>query len=268
MQTSGLTPLEPVAADREWICALYDETQTLAHRLRIVRQLLTRHDFLSFVPTVEVFLSRHPPAQMGAGERRLLADIQSLEAPRKQMIDLMYRLHVSALKMQMAQLALQLGWLAPDGFRRLAVEGTKQLLAEPLSTEVVDIGCDLTRYVPAGAGLRSEEIPEQIFRHSEGFRLLDCLKPADPRLSVRMLVGLGSLDESTRLWAAYALSRRLPLDDAVLVALAGRLDDPSPGVRALLRWTLGAQGPLSPGVLAAIRERDPALAKRLEARPR
>ena len=115
--------------------------------------------------------------------------------------------------MQIAHLAQQFAWITADEFHRVAVEGAKQLLAEPLSSEVVDIACDLTRYVPAGAGLRSEEIPEQIFGHSEGFRLLDCLSPADARLSARMLVGFESIDESTRRGAAYALSRRVPLDD-------------------------------------------------------
>lgn len=265
VQTTGLSPLEPAAADRALVCRVYDHTETVVERLRIVRQMFGRQDFLSFVPTVEVFLSRHPPERLRREERRLYAEIQSLEAPRRQMIDLMYSLNVSALKMQMAHLALQLAWITPDEFRRLAVEGAKQLLAEPLSTEVADIACDLVKYVPAGAGIRSDEIPEQLFWHSEGFRLLDCLSPTDARLSTRMLAGMESIDESTRLWAAYALSRRLPLDDTVLKALARRLNDPSPGVRDRVRWIFRAQLPLSADVLAAIRERDPTLAKTLGA---
>ena len=265
VQIAGLTPLEPAAADRALVCRLYDDTQTVDDRLRTVHQMFARRDFLSFVPTVEVFLNRHPPEQMRGDERRLLSDIQSLEAPRREMTELMYRLNVSALKMQMAHLALQLEWISPDEYHRLAVEGATQLLTEPLSTEVVDIGCELAKYdAPAGAALRSEEIPEQLLWHPEGFRLLDCLSPADPRVSVRMLAGLENIDESTRLWAAYALSRRLPLDDTVLRALAQRLNDPSAGVRDRVRWIFGAQVPLSPTVLAAIRERDPRLAKTLE----
>ena len=266
VQTTGLTPLETVAADRALVCTLYDDTETVGDRLRVVHQLLGRRDFLSFVPTVEVFLSRHPPEQLREDERHLLRDIQLLEVPRGQMIELMYRLNVSALKMQMAHLALQLGWITADEFRGLAVDGAKQLLAEPLSSEVVDTGCELSKYAPAGTGLRSEEIPEQLLSHPEGFRLLDCLSPADARVSVRMLVGLENIDELTRLWAAYALSRRLPLDDTVLTAVARRLNDPSAGVRERVHWIFRTQVPLSPGVLAAVRERDPALAKTLETR--
>jgi len=266
VQTTGLVPFEAAGADRALICTLYDDTQPVIERLRIVEQLFARREFLSFIPTIEVFLSRHPPEKLSGDERRLFTEIQSMEAPRRQVIELMYSLNVSALKMQMAHLALQLGWIGADEFRRLAVEGAQQLLTEPLSSEVVDIGCEVTKYVPAGAGLRSEEVPEQLFWHSEGFRLLDCLSPADPRLSVRMLAGLRSIDESTRLWAAYALSRRLPLDDAVLVALAPYLNDSSPGVRNRVEWIFIVQSPLSRGVMAAIRASNPAVATALEAR--
>ncbi len=266
VQITGLTPLEPAAADRALVCRLYDDTQTVGERLRIVHQTLARSDFLSFVPTIEVFFSRHPPDQMRGNDRRLLREVQSLEAPRREMTELMYRLNVSALKMQMAHLAWQLGWITPGEYHRLAVEGARQLLAEPLSTEVVDIGCELAKYdTSAGATLRSEEIPQRLLWHSEGFRLLDCLAPADPRVTVRMLAGLDNIDESTRLWAAYALSRRLPLDDAILTTLARRLDDPSAGVRDRIRWIFGAQAPLSSDVLGAIRACDPALAKTLGA---
>ncbi len=266
VQMTGLTPLESAAADRAQVCRIYDDTQAVVERLRIVRQLFARPDFLSFVPTVEVFFSRHTPEELSGEGRRLFMEIQSLQAPRRQMVDLMYSLNVSALKMQMAHLAQQLAWITTDEFHHLAVEGVKQLLAEPLSSEVVDVACELNRYVPTGAGLRSEEIPEPLLWHSEGFRLLDCLSPTDPRLSVRMLAGLGSIDESTRRWAVYALSGRLPLDDTVLTGLARRLNDPSADVRARVRGIFDQQVPLSADVLTAIRERDPAMAKTLEAR--
>ncbi|HVN88106.1 MAG TPA: hypothetical protein VMW17_24955 [Candidatus Binatia bacterium] len=266
VQITGLTPLDPATADRALVCKLYDDTQSVHDRLRVVQQMFSRSDFLAFVPTIEVFLNRHPAEQMRGDERHLLSDIRSLEEPRRQIIDLTYRLNVSALKMQMAHLARQLAWITPDEDHRLAAEGAKQLLAEPLSTEVVDIGCELTKYdAPAGAALRSEDIPEHLLWHSEGFRLLDCLRPTDPRVSERMLAGLENIDESTRLWAAYALSHRLPLDDSVLSALTRRLNDPSPGVRERLQWIFTAQAPLSSNVMTAIRARDPALARTLEA---
>jgi hypothetical protein len=263
VQTSGLTPLEPAAADRASVCRLYDETQTVADRLGVVRRLFARGDFLTFVPTVEVFLERHPPEQFAAAERRLFRDIQSLDAPRRQATELLYRLNVSALKFQLANLARRLAWITRDESDQLVAEGVKHLLARPLSSDVADIGCEMSRYGAPGTRLRSEEIPGQLFWHAEGYRLLDCLAPADARVSDRMVAGLANIDEPTRLWAAYALSRRRPLDDAVLIALARGLDDSSAGVRARVRLTFEIEAPLSGEVLAAIRERDPALAKAL-----
>src|SRR6185436_99860 len=113
---------------------------------------------------------------------------------------------VSAQKFQMANLARQLGWMTPGEYDQLAVAGIHELLAEPLSTDVADIGCELSRQVSAGKNLRSEEIPDQLFWHAEGYRWLDCLSPADPRISARMLTGLSNIDEGTRVWAVYALS--------------------------------------------------------------
>jgi len=265
VQTTGVQPGETVAADRDLVCRLYDEGESVRTRLGIVGQMLARDDFLAFLPTIEVFLDRHPPSAYDRDERRQFVQIQSLERPRRQMTELMQRLKVSSSKMQMTHVALQLGWITPAAYQQIAAEAARQLLAEPLSTEVVNIACALARTAPAGASLRSEEIPDALFWQAEGYRMLDCLAPADARVSARMLAGLDSIDESTRLWAAYALSRRRPLDEAVLTRLAAQLGDPSAGVRERVRWIYAAEAPLSPAVLAAIRARDPSLAQALNA---
>lgn len=264
-QTSGLTPAEPATADRALVCALYDESRGVEQRLRIVREMFDRPQFLAFVPTIDVFLERHPPETFTAGERRAFADVQSLTAPRPELLALTRRLTVSAQKFQLATLARQLGWMSPAEYEQMAAAGVRELLGQPLSPDVAEIGCALSRQTAAGTRLRSEDIPEQLFWHAEGYRWLDCLAPADARVSARMLTGLDNIDESTRAWAAYALSRRLPLDDAVLIPLARRLGDRSPHVRASVRAVFVAQVPLSPAVLAAVEARDPTLAASLRA---
>ncbi len=263
VQATGVTALEPIGMDRALVCGLYDDEDTVSDRLSIVRRLFARSDFLSFVPNVEVFFNRHPPHEYTGAEQRILAEIQSLEVPRREVADLVYRLDLSVLKMQLANLARQLAWITPTEHDRLAVEDLKQLLAEPLSSEVADIGCELSEYTRAGTELRSEDVPEQLLWHSEGYRLLDCLSPTDPRVSERMLRGLGNIDAATRQWAAYALWRRRPLDDEILVEIAPRLNDSSAEVRYLARRTFKAEAPLSARVLEAVRERDPSLANSL-----
>jgi hypothetical protein len=210
-----------------------------------------------------VFLSRHPPETYDDSERRVLGEIQSLEAPRREVTALLQRMGLSVLKMQMANLARQLSWITPAEHERIAAEGLKELLDEPLSSEVADIGCELSAYVPTGTELRADDIPEQLLWHAEGYRLLDCLSPSDPEVSYRMLSGLENLDDATRVWAVYALWKRRPLDDRVLIAMAARLNDSSAEVRDRVRRVFEAEAPLSAGVLAAIREQDPGLAEKL-----
>jgi hypothetical protein len=54
------------------------------------------------------------------------------------------------------------------------------------------------------------------------------------------------------------------LDDAVLEALAGRLDDTCLGVRQRLQWIFKTQRPLSAGVRQAVRANDLRLAGELQ----
>ncbi len=266
IQTSGVTAGDPTGADRALVCRLYDDTETVSERLRTVKELFARTDFLSFLPTVEVFFGRNPPEQYSSGERRLLEEIQALEEPRRQVTELVHQLDLSVLKMQLANLARQLNWLSPQEHESLAAAGLKQLLAEPLSTEVADIGCEFSQYTDAGTDLRAEDIPEQLLWHAEGYRLLDCLAPTDPRINSRILSGLANIDDATRVWAVYVLWGRRPLDDDVLLAMASRLNDPSADVSDRVRRIFRAESPLSPEVLAAVRERDAALAATLTAR--
>lgn len=262
-QTSGMTLAEPAAFDRALVCGVYDETRTVAQRLRILQELFARRDFLSFLPTIQVFLNRHPPQQLQDNERRIFAQIQRQAAARQQVIALVHDLNVSALQMELAHLALQLGWMTADGFRRLAVTGVRQLLAQPLTSEVVDILCAITQQQSLAGEFASEDVPERLFHEPEGLRLITCLSPVDVRVSTRLLAGLDSENVWARRWAAYALSTRLPLNDATLKALAGHLNDPVPDMRERVQWIFKAQRPLTDSVRATVQAYDPQLAKEL-----
>jgi hypothetical protein len=112
---------------------------------------------------------------------------------------------------------------------------------------------------------RADDLPPALFENPEGIRLVDCLSPADPRVSDLLVAGLDHPDLQTRLWAAYALSRRLPLSDAILLRLAADLDDPSPDMRERLRWTFAVSAPVSTAVREAVAAHDPELAGTLVA---
>jgi hypothetical protein len=267
VQIAGLSPDDPTARDRTEICALYDETRGVADRLRIAGRLLDRGDFLAFLPTIEVFVRRHPVKQMEKKERGLFADIQRHAAARDEVLRLVRELNVSALKMELAHLAVNLEWMPPEEFRRLAIDGARELVGRPLLTsEVVDIMCEITKHQLLADEFRSRDLPDRLFDDAAGIRFTDCLAPVDRRVSARLVPGLDSADLSTRLWAAYALSRRLPLEDPILIRLASHLRDESADLRERLRWTFIAQAPVSDHVLEAVETTDARLAEDLRAR--
>jgi hypothetical protein len=261
VQMAGFTPLEAGAFGQAVMCGLYDESQTVAQRLSTIRQLLEGQDRLSYVPRIEAFLDRHPPEEFRGSEKILFDEIRREEAARAQVTQIIANLDLSAEKMELAHLGLQLGWIDKDDFRRLAIDSVRKLLAEPRWPDVVDVVCKIADYESVGAAFGADDLPPQpLLPESDWYRLAACVAPADPRVSQRLLRGLNTSDPSVRIWASYALSRLLPLDDATLRALTMHLGDQSPDVRARLEWIFSTQRPLPEDVRRAVVERAPHLA--------
>ncbi len=258
-QTTGLAPNEPGAIDRVEICALYDETRPLAERLRIAYGLLVRPDALRFVPTVEVFLSRHPAEHYGPIERSILAEMQHLYAARDDVLAVVRQLDASALKLELAHFAVLVGWLSQEEFHAMAVAAVHQLLAQHLSAEVVDVTCAITTHESLHADFNADDISAAVYDDAQGLRLLSCLAPSDPRVAPPLVAALRSGDPERREWAAYALTQLRPTDETVLVELVPYLRDPSPGIAERIRWLLRAQNPLPAATERAIRRVDPTL---------
>jgi hypothetical protein len=263
VQDTGLTRAEPAAADRDRICRLYDENERIGVRLRIIAQLMARADFLSFLPTIQLFIDRHPPERLAGEDRRLFEEIRHCDTARDEILRLVHELDVSALQLELAHFARHLGWLDSAEFRNLAEDGARELLRRPLTTEVVDVMCEIPRHQPLRDEFGADDLPLGLFADPEGIRLVDCLSPEDPRVSDRLVAALDDPNPATRLWAAYALSRRLPLPDAILVRLAADLDGTSNDLRERLRWIFRVQTPLSAAVRRAVAARDPELAEAL-----
>lgn len=268
VETDGLDAAEPGARDRDLICALYDESLPVARRLEIVRDLVARPDLLAFVPSIQVFVDRHPPEKMQRDERALLEQIRANQEARDRVVGLVYQLDVSALQLELGHFAVHMGWLEPERFRALAIEGARRLLTRPLDSEVVDVMCELPKHEQIGGHFDSGDLPDALFRDPEGIRLISCLAPPGDDVSVRIAAALESPDPVLRLWAAHALSRRLPLPGAVLLGVVAHLGDPAPDVTTRLRWILIAQRPLPPDVLRALDARDPVLAREARAASR
>jgi hypothetical protein len=260
VETSGLGPSEPAAADRDLICALYDERQPVERRLEIVNQLMDRSDLLAFVPSVQAFANRHPAEEMHGEERRLFEEIQDNEGARERILALVYQLDVSALQLELGHFAAHMGWMTHEQFRALAVDAARQLLRRPPASDVVDVMCEVPKHEFVGDQFGSADLPELLFRDAEGVRLISCLAPPGDAVSARLAGVLDAENPELRVWAAHALTRRVPLPDPVLLKVIAHLRDPSSEVTERLGWIFKAQRPLASDVRHALEAQAPELA--------
>jgi hypothetical protein len=263
VQTNGLVAGEPAAADRDLVCRLYDEHTAVEQRLRAILQIMNRPDFLAFLPTIQVFINRHPPDTLSAAESAVFEEIRRCDDARQQVLRLVDELGESVLQLELAHTARHLGWMTREDFDALALRTAHALMRRPLTSEVVDIMCEIPRHVSLRNEFDADDLSVLLYAHAEGIRLITCINPADPRVGERLASSLEDPNVSIRVWAAYALSERVPLDDATLVRLAWHLRDPSAEVRRWLRWIFATQAPLSPAVHEAVAALDPELAKPL-----
>ncbi len=137
------------------------------------------------------------------------------------------------------------------------------MLEQPIGADLVDIMCEITKQQSMSGDFSSEDLPQEVFRDAQGVRLAACLSPVDERVTARLAGALASDDVWARVWAAYGLSRRLPLDEATLRTAAGHLDDPSADVRQRLQWLFKNQRPLSERIRLTVGAYDPQFAREL-----
>jgi len=260
VEITGLERSEAAAADRDLICSLYDERQTVLRRLQIVNEIMDRDDLLAFIPSVQVFFDRHPTDKISGDGHRLFDEIRGNKTARERILELVYQLDASALQLELGRFAEQMGWMSPAKLRALAIDAARKLLRRPLTSEVVDVMCEITKHQPIGNEFRSADLPDALFRDAEGIRLVSCLVPPGNDVSTRLAGALDSDIGELRVWAAHALTRRLPLPDAALMKVISHLRDPDREMTERLRWIFLAQRPLGEGVQRALASQAPDLA--------
>jgi hypothetical protein len=261
-------PSDPAAADRTQVCSLYDPQASTSAGLRTVQRFMDRPDFLAFLPSIELFMSRHPVERLTPDELRLFDEIRGRKKAGEDVLRLVRGLDTCALKMELASLAVRLQWMKPEEFRGLAIEGTKKLLREPVSTETVDILCEISKHERLNDLFTSKDLSGEFFASAEGIRFVDCLAPVDRAVDARLVSALDARDLSTRIWAAYVLSRRPTLGNEELMRITAHLSNASPELREQLRWLLYSRAArLSPNIRKVITARDPQLAAMLPPEP-
>jgi hypothetical protein len=201
-ETTGLLPAEPGARDHDQICALYDESRLLVDRLRIAYGPALWPDALRFIPTLQAFLSRHSPERFVGVERSVFLEMRAANDTRDAVLELVRTLDVSALQLELAHFAALVGWIERAELHALAVAGAGRLLRGALTSEAVDVMCEIVKYESLRNDVTADDLPPQLYTDPEGLRLVACLAPADPRIGPRVLQGLRASDPVERQWAA------------------------------------------------------------------
>ena len=184
-----------------------------AHRLRTDARAAGRPAFVPHVAGVPVAQSA---AAYGPAEKSVFAEIRGLERTRATVVDLVRRLDVSALQLELAHFAALVGWLDPAEFHALAHRRLSQLLRQQrLAAEEVDIVCEITTHESLRQEFDADDIPTRLYGDPHGVRLISCLAPADTRIAHYLLPALSSSDPVLRQWTAYALTQ-VPRDDLVM----------------------------------------------------
>jgi hypothetical protein len=132
------------------VCALYDEHGGVLDRLRIARDVMSQENFLAFVPTLGVFLARHPPQQLAPPRGRRSTRSRASDGAPRPGARPRARPDVSALKLELAHFSQEMGWMTSDDLRTVAVDGARELLGRPLTSDVIDVMCEITKHVDLG----------------------------------------------------------------------------------------------------------------------
>lgn len=209
---------------------------------RIFAGVLTlRSDALRFVPTLQVFLARHPPQRFGRMEVSIFAEIQAADDARAAVLELVHGLDRSALQLEVAHFAAMVGWLERAELHALAAAAATELLQRPLSAESVDVMCEIVKYESLRDDIDADDFAAHHFADPQGLRMSACLAPADPRVAARLLPSLRGNDPVLRPWAACAVMQVRPSDPEILAALEPYRSDPSPEVATRIAWLLDTQ---------------------------
>ena len=69
---------------------------------------------------------------------------------------------------QLAHFSLEMGWMTSGELRRVAVDGARDLLARPLTSDVIDVMCEITKRVDLGTEFGSDDFSSGVFGLAEG----------------------------------------------------------------------------------------------------
>jgi HEAT repeats len=253
-QTTGAKPDEAAFRKRVVACALYDERRSIAERLEIIGDVMAGPDFLAFLPNVQAFFARHPPSQLAGTPRETFATLTGIANAREQILALMNEQSSSLLSLELAQFARQMSWIDAATFDQMARSGVRHLLeGQTIGFEEREIICEIAKLDDLSHSFTEDDLPPGAYRDPNGIMAIDCLGMRGSKIIDGLTGALDNPDAFTREWAVYALSRQAVADPPHVAALARRLHDADPKVRALAGQTLRYLHPQREDSIEAIR---------------
>ncbi|MBI3555785.1 MAG: HEAT repeat domain-containing protein [Deltaproteobacteria bacterium] len=258
LECSGISAGSPDAELKENICFLYNEGAPVVDRLTKVRELMLSSKYLNTLPAIQAFFKLHPPAGYTAEEKSKFAALATLEKPRQQMSELLDKIQMPGLRLDLAKFTRDMGWVSDEAYAKLRHETILGALSPPFTQLKKQAVCSL--HVTASTVAYSE-LHESSFSSSIGLAQLACLAPTDPKIQAEAAHALSNRDPKVRAAAATLLWKSnapLPTQHA---ELAARLDDPDKDVRIAACYALAGLKPKDTGIQLALarklRDRDP-----------
>jgi hypothetical protein len=228
-QTNGADPTGPERVVSQNICQIADDKKPVESRLSVIGQLLKEGQIQTYIPTMEEFFRQHPIQSMTGSEKQKVEEFKVLSSASQWLRNLVFGLKTIVLKLSLANLARNLGWMSADELANLETDNIQKILRDVSADEVQESLCALGDNLKITAFPPANQINNSYFETYRGLKTLECLKPRNKDILLRISDQL-----SSSLWSydVGRLLRTLNAQDTIfneLVAKATSTTEPKKG---------------------------------------
>ena len=212
-QCSGLLPDDPAYTDQSRICALYNFSSPVSDRIKIARDMLKSDRWMSFLPSVENFLTQYVTDSLDESGKAALSDLQNDPELKEKVLSAIEKIGAPVLKLEWTTLAHRLKWIEDEKFKQTARGAVLSTLKPPMSRETVDLLCSIPQEIKKAAQITPGDINDSFYRSRNGLAAVICLQLGSHFIEVRRKV-------------LKVLSGKPPLKGENLMYAIGVISDP------------------------------------------
>ncbi|OFZ55976.1 MAG: hypothetical protein A2428_09515 [Bdellovibrionales bacterium RIFOXYC1_FULL_54_43] len=217
-QCSGLLPTDPSYNDQSRICALYNVSSPVSDRIKIARDMLKSDRWMSFLPSVESFLTQYASNDLDEAGKAALSDLQNDAELKSKVLSAIEKLRAPVLKLEWTGFAHRMKWIEDERFNETARRAVLNTLKPPISRGTADILCSFPRGIKEAAKITPVDINETLYRSHNGLAAISCLKLGSHYIDVRKkiqqnITGNAPLKGDALMYALVVISEPLPNSD-------------------------------------------------------